>query len=95
MKNNWRELEFPQRPPDFAMLCTDPRAKWQHHYPGMFIPALIENNETWKVYHCFNGEYPTKDELNTLKGIIIPGNEDDPMDDLEYLTKIKELIKYI
>ena len=55
----------------------------------------MENNETWKVYHCFDGEYPSELELEHLRGIIIPGNEDDPDDDFEYLTKTQDLIRLI
>ncbi|CAI2369289.1 unnamed protein product [Moneuplotes crassus] len=81
--------------PTYGMLFTEPREQWRYQYAGMYIPALIDNHETWKVYHCFDGEYPNEDELKSLKGLVIPGNEDDPDDDFEYLVKAKEMIKLI
>jgi GMP synthase-like glutamine amidotransferase len=81
--------------PDYAILCTDPREVWQYHYPALYIPAMIDEDEQWKTYNVFDNEFPTKAELKTLKGIIIPGNVDNAKDDFDYLHKFKEFIKNV
>lgn len=84
------------RYPDYGMLMTDQSEEWQFHYPALFFPHLVDENEHWKFYHCFNDEYPTKEELQRLKGLIIPGNIDSPLDDSKpYLVETKLLIKEI
>lgn len=36
---------------------------------------LIENgDEKWQYYFGFNGEFPSDEELQTIKGIILPGS---------------------
>lgn len=88
-------VEYVAKKPDFAICCTDPRDVWRHHYPALFIPHLVDEGECWKTYHCFDDEYPTEDELKNLKGIIVPGNVDSPLDEHHYLVKFKEFIARI
>jgi GMP synthase-like glutamine amidotransferase len=82
--------------PHFAILWTDPREVWRYHYPALFIPNLIDENDIWKTYHCFDGEYPNENQLKSLKGVLIPGNVDSPLDDsLPYLVEFKKFIKIL
>jgi GMP synthase-like glutamine amidotransferase len=82
--------------PDFAILYTDPRSVWRYHYSALYIPELYDDGETWKTYHGFDGDFPTEEELNHLKGIIIPGNPDNPLDEsLEYLNTSKAFLAKI
>ena len=85
-------VEFKEELPDYALFCTDPREVWMYFGDGLFIPQLIENDMKWKTYHCFDYEFPTEEELNHLKGIVIPGNTDNVHDDIDYLKKTRVII---
>ena len=89
------EIQNGYKYPDFGILVTEPREVWRYQYPALFTPNLVDEGETWKFYHCFEDEYPTKKELSKLKGLIIPGNADSPLDDKPYIHDTIELVKDI
>ena len=62
-----------QSSPDYAILLTEPRESWIALYEAMFLPHFLDENENWEFYHTNEGEFPTTDDLQTLKGIIIAG----------------------
>ena len=89
-------IEFKAPLPDFAILWTDSKDVWKYHYPALFIPQLIDSGEVWKPYLWYADDYPTELELKNLRGVVIPGNIDSPLDDsLDYLAKFIEFIQNI
>ena len=89
-------IEFKPQLPDYGILWTDSNDVWKFHYPALFIPHLIDSGEVWRTYLWYADDYPTEKELKHLKGFIIPGNIDSPLNDnLDYLPKFIEFVKNV
>ena len=67
------ELPKSSKGPDYCIILLEPRENWIALYEAMLLPYFIEEGETWEFYQGHQGEFPTTEDLSTLKGIIVSG----------------------
>ena len=61
-----------QRPkPNYGIILLESKEYWIGLYEAMIIPNLLDEGDFWELYHGFEGEYPSIDELQSLKGIVV------------------------
>ena len=57
--------------PNYGIILLEPKEYWVGLYEAMIFPWLLDNGDYWEFYHGFEGEFPSTEELNSLKGIVI------------------------
>lgn len=62
------------RNPDYAVIVCDNRSHLELTDELLFMGHLVDSDERWEFYKAENFERPSKEELKTLKGIIIPSS---------------------
>ena len=72
--------------PNYGILLWDPMDSI--YYEAIIIPNFLDEGDKWEFYHWFEGEFPTGEDLKTLKGLIVAGNMENPS--LEISTFLKE-----
>jgi len=59
----------------FAMFNCEPDPLWVNYYEPLYEGWLRNKGETWKTYKIYENEFPTEDEIQKLKGILISGSD--------------------
>ena len=57
--------------PNFGIILLEPKDYWGGFYEAMLLPHFLDEGDFWEFYHGFEGEFPSNEELKSLKGIII------------------------
>ena len=52
----------------------DSAVLFKNHYGSLYESLLREENEQWKVYKCWEKEYPNEEELKGMRGMVISGS---------------------
>ena len=62
----------------------------------MIFPHFLDEGDHWEFYHFFEGEFPSKEDLKTLKGIIIAGNIESVNSDVPiFLSELPKELKIV
>ncbi|CEP03762.1 hypothetical protein PBRA_003369 [Plasmodiophora brassicae] len=65
-------------------------------YATMYQQLLKEGpHEQWDVYKCIENEFPDEPVLDSYRGYVIGGSRHDAHSDLEWIVKLRQLIKTI
>lgn len=77
-------------------MAIDGRACRKNQYECLFKGFLLDNNEKWGFFEIQKNEYPTREQLKEMKGIIFPGAEDCSFDNsLPWLQGLRDFIKMV
>jgi len=57
----------------YAIVCCEPLAV-DHMLQSLHYSVFKKHGEHWRFYRAFKGEFPSHQELQRVKGVIIPGS---------------------
>jgi GMP synthase-like glutamine amidotransferase len=60
---------------NYAMFDCEPDPMWVNYYDALYYGWLRNKGENWKTYKIYNNEFPSDEEINNLKGILISGSD--------------------
>ena len=67
-------LSDPDTLPDFAIVIPEDDPSMSNFYEALFYWQLMNPGEKWKAYYSHLYEFPSDDELDVLKGIVVTGS---------------------
>lgn len=63
------------------------------HFPALFQGFFKRSRERWLHFNAARGEFPSEEEMKTVRAVIIPGSSVSVYDRHEGITKLKEWIR--
>lgn len=63
------------------------------HFPALFQGIFKRSGEKWIHYNAANDEFPTEEQMKSVRAIIIPGSSSSIYDKHEGIDKLKHWIK--
>ena len=77
----------------YALFDCEDAEKWANHAYYTWFPGLNANEEEWKWYKIYNGEFPTEEELGRIKGILITGSHHSVNQEDKWIRDLLQFIK--
>jgi len=82
--------------PDFALLLTDDRDCRKGINEALFMGQLFNSGDQWAFYKPNEYEFPTDEELKTIKGLIVPGSKYSAYDEsISWLEPTRKFIRKV
>lgn len=60
--------------PEFAIINSDSREHIYMMNEGTFHGYFYRPKHTWAYYNAWESQFPSREELETMKGIVFPGS---------------------
>ena len=71
-EEQYDDEELLMRPqPNYGIILLEAKEYWLGLYESMILPNFLDEGDFWELYHGFDGEYPSNDEIDNLNGIIV------------------------
>jgi len=79
----------------YAMVCCEPLAT-DYMLQSLHYAVFKKHGEHWRFYRAFKGEFPTHEDLQRVRGIIIPGSGQSAYDtNVSWYKELFECIRNI
>jgi GMP synthase-like glutamine amidotransferase len=80
---------------DYVLFIIDDRKVKKTLGESLFHGNFYHPKHRWEYYEAFNSQFPSREVLSTVKGIIFPGAYFSAYQDLPWIHQLKDFIRMV
>lgn len=84
-------------PPTYGFIMQEDQPDWRNIYQGLFMPNYsFDHKYRWKFYFAIDGQFPSDEDLKTIKVLLFPGSAQAVYDpDSKFFPKVADFVRKI